>query len=68
LESNQLPPSNPFFANAPDKNFEIAILLKIIQRSYNKTLVSTQPPQGPGAGVVSYAQGVYMVLMEGMLE
>ena len=69
LEGNQhpSPPPNPFFPNASNKNFKIAILLKIVQRSYNKNSGVDTTHQGPGAGVVSYALGAYMGLMEGML-
>jgi hypothetical protein len=42
-------------------------LLKIVQRSYNKHSDIETILQDPGAGVVSYALGVYMVLMEEML-
>ena len=66
LEGNQLPP-NPFFPNASNKNFKIAILLKIVQRSCNKNSGVDTTHQGPGAGVISYALGAYMGLMEGML-
>ena len=52
-----LTPDTPFLPNASDKNFEIAILLKIVQRSDKKNLVLTVP-HGPGAGVVSYVLGV----------
>ena len=65
LESNLLPPRS-FIPNASDKNFEIAILLKIVHRSYKETPVSIIP-QGPGADVVSYSLGANMVLIEGML-
>ena len=50
------------------QNFEIAILLKIVKKLDNKNSGVEITPQGPGgAGVVSYALGVYMVPMEGML-
>ena len=39
----------------------------IIQRPYNENSgVNAAPPQGPKAGVLSYALGEYMVLMDGM--
>jgi hypothetical protein len=57
----------PFFPNVSDEDFEVTILLKIVQRSDNRNSGVNTTPQGPGAGVVSYALGAYMVLMEGML-
>ena len=66
LEGNQLPPK-PFFPNVSNKNFKIAILLKIVQRSYNKNSGVDTTHQSPWAEVVSYALGAYMGLMEGML-
>jgi len=54
-----------FPPNTSDKNFEVAILLKIVQRSFNENSgVETTPP---GASVVSYGQGVAIVCLEGML-
>jgi hypothetical protein len=51
------PPPSPFSPNASDKNFEIGIKLKIIQKSDNKNSGFDTTPQGPGASVVSYALG-----------
>ena len=66
-DQRQLAPSPTLFPPNPyDKNFEIAILLKLVQASDNKNCGSLKPP-GPLAGVVSYALGVYVVLIEGML-
>ena len=53
--------------NTSDKNFEIDILLKIVQIFDNKNSGVDTAPQGPGVGAVSYALGAYMVVMEGML-
>jgi hypothetical protein len=62
------PPLHGLFSSNPsDKNFNIAILLKIVQRSYNENSGVNTTPQGPRAGVVSYALGSYMVPMEGTL-
>jgi hypothetical protein len=66
-KTSPLAPPRPFFPNASDKNFEIAILLKIFHRSYNKNSGVEITPQGPGADVLSYALGAYMVLMDGIL-
>jgi len=49
------------------KKFDAAILLKMLQRSYNKNSRIETTPQDPVAGVVSYALGANMVLIEGML-
>ena len=48
-------------------NFEIAFLLEIAQRSDKKSSDVDATPQGPRVGVVTYALGAYLVLMEGML-
>ena len=55
-----------FSPNASDKIFEIAILLKIVKTSDNKLGVDTTP-KGPRTGVVNFALGAFMVLMEEML-
>jgi hypothetical protein len=49
------------------RRFKIAIVLKIVQRSYNKKSGVDTTHQGPGAGVFSYALGAYVGLMEEML-
>ena len=65
--SSSLPPPPTLFSpNTSDKSFEIAILLKIVQTSDQDFRVDTAP-QGPGTGVVNYALGAYMVLLEVML-
>jgi hypothetical protein len=56
-----------FSPNTSNKNFKIAILLKIVQSSDDKNSSVNKTPQGPEAGVVSFALGTYMVLMEEML-
>jgi hypothetical protein len=61
------PPPQSFPPNTSDKNFEVAILLKIVRRSYNKNSGVDTSPQGPGAEVVSCALGANMVLLEVML-
>ena len=61
------PPDALFLPNGSDKNSEIAILLKIFQRSDKKKIGVNRVPHGPGAGVVSYTLGACGVLMEGML-
>ena len=43
------------------------ILLKIVQTLDNKNFRADKTPLGPGAGFVSYALCIYMVLIEGML-
>ena len=58
---------NPIFPNASNKNFKMAILLKIVQRSYSKNSDVDTTHQVPGAGVLSYALGAYMGLKEEML-
>ena len=57
----------PFSPKASDKNFQIAVLLKIVQRSDNKISGVDTTPQGPGAGVVRCALDAYTVLMKGIL-
>ena len=49
------------------RRFKIAIVLKIVQSSYNKNSGVDTTHQGPGAGVFSYALGAYVGLMEEML-
>ena len=56
-------PDALFLSNASDKNFEIAILLKIFQRSDKKKIGVSRVPHGPGAGAVSYALWVFMIPM-----
>ena len=59
-----LPPPCAFPPNVPDKDFEIAILLIILQRSVNKISgVNTTPRGGGGAGFISYALKAYLVVM-----
>ena len=41
-------------------------IIKIVQISVNKNCRFDTNPEGPGAGVASYTQGTYMVLMEGL--
>jgi hypothetical protein len=50
-------PHTPFIPYAYNKNLEIAILLKIVQKSDSKNSGVDTTPQGPGAGVVSFALG-----------
>ena len=46
------PPLHALFAsNTSDKNFELAILLKIVQRSYNKNFGVDTLPEGPWEGL-----------------
>ena len=61
------PPSfhDLFPPNKSDKNFEIAFVMKIVKMSHNKNSGVNTTPQSPRAGVVSYAPGVYTVLMAG---
>ena len=66
LLPNPPPPSPPFFPNVSERNFEIDFFL-VIQRSDNKKSGVDTATQDPGAGIVSYALEVYMVLMEGMV-
>ena len=60
-------PPRLLFQNPSDENFEIDILLKIVQRSDKKKSGVNRTPQGTGEGVLSYALRVCMVLMKGML-
>ena len=48
---------NLFFPNASNRNFEIAIMLKIAQKSDNKNSGVDTTHQGQGTGVVSYSLG-----------
>ena len=43
-----------FFPNASNKNFKIAIVLKIVQRRHNRNSGVDTTPQGLGSGVVRY--------------
>jgi hypothetical protein len=49
--------------NAPDKNFEIDILLKIVQSSDNKNSGVDTASLGPEVGVVIYTLGACMVCL-----
>ena len=61
------PPRPLLHPNIPDFFFEKFILSKIVQRSNNKNSHVDSTSQGPGEGVVSYAPGAYIVLIEGIL-
>ena len=61
-EGNQSP-LHLFFPNLFGANFEIAISLKIGQRSDKKNSGIDLTHHGPGAGVVSYVQGAYTTVL-----
>jgi len=57
----------PISPNASYKNYDIAILWKIVKKTDNENSGIDTIPQGPGGVIVSYNMGAYMVLIEGML-
>jgi hypothetical protein len=54
-----------FSLDASNGNFEIEILLKMVQRTYKNTLSVYTTHKSPGTRVVSYAPGAYKVLWNG---
>jgi hypothetical protein len=60
------PSTTVFFSlDASNTNFEIEILLKIVQRTYNNALSVYTTHKSPGTRIVSYAPGAYKVLWNG---
>ena len=67
IRGHLLPPPNVVFSrNTPNRNIEIAILFKIVQRSNNKVFVVETNPKSRSVKVVSYDPGVFNILMKGM--
>ena len=61
-------PSTPTISpNTSDQDFGIAILFNVAESSGNYMFEQDTPPTVFRARVISYVQGEYMVLMEGML-
>jgi hypothetical protein len=64
LEGNKNPPTPNIYKNTSYKNFEIAILFNVVERSGNYFFEDDNPSTALRARILSYALGVYKAYIE----